>query len=58
MKNTKGPKYSLPKKITDKKFSGLRELIDWVVENGVDPNVKLYYSGKYSGQKVQDFLKF
>lgn len=58
MKNTKGPKYSLPKKITAKKFLSLQELIGWVVENGVDPDVKLYYSGKYSGQKVQDFLRF
>jgi hypothetical protein len=30
MKNIKGPKYSLPKKTTDKKFSSLQELIDSV----------------------------
>ena len=55
MKNIKEPKYSLPKKITDKKFYCIQELIDWVLENGVDPYTRVYYLGKADG-RVQDYL--
>lgn len=56
MKNIKGPKYSLPKKISDKKFDGIQALLDYVVERGIDPDIKFYYGKKVQG-KVHDYLK-
>jgi hypothetical protein len=41
----------------DKSFSTLRELIDDVLESGMDPNYEVVRNGRKIGETLADFLE-
>lgn len=59
MKNDK-PKnvYTLKCGYYKKQFESLRDLINDVMESGMDPNYVIYKNGKSTGEKVIDFIVF
>ena len=55
MKNNKNM-YSLDCEYFDKEFSNIDQLIDYCVENGMDPNYEVTLDGKGIGEELMEFI--
>tara|TARA_R110002096_G_scaffold423897_1_gene631441 strand:- start:320 stop:496 length:177 start_codon:yes stop_codon:yes gene_type:complete len=56
MKETK--KYSLKPDFLPKEFDTMEELLDYVLDFGVDPSYEITINGEPSGETAMDFLGF
>ena len=56
MKETK--KYSLKPDFLTKEFDTMEELLDYVLDFGVDPSYEITINGEPSGETAMDFLGF
>ena len=50
--------YSLDCSYFDGKFESIDALVDYCVENGMDPNYEITYNGKGTGEYVIDLIQF
>lgn len=50
--------YSLDCSYFDNKFPSIDKLVNYVVENGMDPNYEITKNGKLTGEKVIDLILF
>jgi hypothetical protein len=50
--------YSLNCSYFDKEFSSRQELIDYVIENGMDPNYEITRNGNGTGDQMLDCIMF
>jgi hypothetical protein len=50
--------YSLDCSYYDKQFSDIAELIDDVIQSGMDPNYEITLNGKGIGEMAIDFIQF
>lgn len=50
--------YSLDCNYFDKEFKSIEELISYVMQNGVDPNLEITKNGKRMGEQVIDLISF
>jgi hypothetical protein len=50
--------YSLDCNYYEKQFSSIDQLIDDVIESGMDPNHEITYNGKGIGERAIDLIQF
>tara|TARA_R100001244_G_scaffold131332_1_gene104445 strand:+ start:647 stop:802 length:156 start_codon:yes stop_codon:yes gene_type:complete len=50
--------YSLDCSYFEKSFSNVDDLVDYVVENGMDPNYEITHNGEGTSEQVIDLIQF
>ena len=50
--------YSLDCNYFGKEFKSIEELISYVMQNGIDPNLEITKNGKRMGEQVIDLISF
>jgi len=50
--------YTLDCSYYDKQFESIAELIDDIIESGMDPNYEILFNGEHIGEQAIDFIQF
>jgi hypothetical protein len=50
--------YSLDCDYFEKEFDSIDELLEYVMDNGMDPNYEITFKGEPTGERAIDFIMF
>ena len=54
----KNKKFSLDCSYFENEFNSINELVDYIVNNGMDPNYEITSNGNPTGEMVIDLIQF
>jgi hypothetical protein len=50
--------YSLDCSYFEKEFDSINELLEYVMDNGMDPNYEITFKGEPTGERAIDFISY